>query len=475
MFDSLSDKLSDVFRGLRGRGRVTEANVRDAMRDVRTALLAADVNVGVARKFCDDCLEKALGLKVIETLKPEQVIVKVVHDELIRLMGPIETRIPFVSQPPTIILMAGLQGSGKTTTCAKLARYCLQRGKKPLLVAADLKRPAAIDQLEVLGEQLGVPVYAERGHQKPVKVCRNAVLASRKQDRDVVILDTAGRLAIDDDLMDEISQIANVTQPHQIYLVLDAMTGQDAVMTAKSFDERLELDGVILTKFDSDTRGGAALSVKAVTGKPIKFIGVGEKLDALEEFHPERIAGRILGMGDIVSLVEKAQQNVSAEDAAKLQERMAKGQFGFDDFLKQLESFRKMGPMKQLLKMIPGMGAAMKDMEMPEEELDQFRGIIHSMTPRERDNPDIIQASRRRRIATGAGVDSQEVSGLVKQFLQMRPMMKQMAGMGMGQRMKMAQGLAQGGMLDGNMPRMKKGSTKYNPRKPERKRKRRRR
>jgi signal recognition particle subunit SRP54 len=456
MFDTLSDKLGGVFRGLRGRGKVTEANVRDAMRDVRTALLAADVNVGVARKFCDDCLEQALGMKVIETLKPEQIIVKVVHDELIRLMGPIETRIPFVSQPPTIILMAGLQGSGKTTTCAKLARYCLQRGKKPLLVAADLKRPAAIDQLEVLGEQLGVPVYAERGHQKPVKVCRSAVLDSRKQDRDVVILDTAGRLAIDDDLMNEVSQIANVTQPHQIYLVLDAMTGQDAVMTAKSFDERLELDGVILTKFDSDTRGGAALSVKAVTGKPIKFIGVGEKLDALEEFHPERIAGRILGMGDVVSLVEKAQQTVSAEEAARLQERMAKGQFGFDDFLTQLESFRKMGPMKQLLKMIPGVGAAMKDMEMPEEELDQFRGIIHSMTPRERDNPDIIQASRRRRIATGAGVDSQDVSGLVKQFLQMRPMMKQMAGMGMGQRMKM-------------------GSTKYNPRKPDRKRKRRRR
>jgi signal recognition particle subunit SRP54 len=474
MFDNLSEKLSDVFRNMRGRGRISEANVREAMRDVRTALLEADVNVNVARDFCEQCVQKAMGMKVIETLRPADVMVHAVYEELVRLMGPIETRIPFVSQPPTIILMAGLQGSGKTTTCAKLARYCLQRGKKPLLVAADLKRPAAIDQLEVLGQQLGVPVFAERGHDKPVKVCRNAVLASRKLDRDVVILDTAGRLAIDDELMTEVSQVAQTTQPHQIYLVLDAMTGQDAVATAKAFDERLELDGVILTKFDSDTRGGAALSVKSVTGKPIKFIGVGEKLDAIEEFHPERIASRILGMGDVVSLVEKAQQVYDAKDAEKLQERMASGKFGFDDFLTQLESFRKMGPMKQILKLIPGLGAAMKDMEMPEEELDQFRGIVHSMTQRERENPDIIEASRRRRIARGAGVEQADVSGLVKQFLQMRPMMKQMAGMGMGQRMKMAQSLGQGGMLDGRMPRVKKGTTRYNPRKPDRKKRRRR-
>ncbi len=474
MFDALSERFTGVLRSLRGKGRVTEANVRDAMRDVRTALLEADVNLEVARKFCDDCLEKALGTQVLNTLQPEQVMIKVVFDELVRLMGPIETRIPFVSQPPTIILMAGLQGSGKTTTCAKLARYCMQRGKKPLLVAADLKRPAAIDQLEVLGKQLEIPVYTERDHQNPVKVCRNAVRDSKKLDRDVVILDTAGRLAIDDDLMTEISQVAQSTAPHQIYLVLDAMTGQDAVNTAKAFDQRLELDGVILTKFDSDTRGGAALSVKAVTGKPIKFIGVGEKLDALEEFHPDRIAQRILGMGDVVTLVEKAQQAVDQDEALKTQERMARGVFGFDDFLTSMESIRKMGPMKQILKMIPGVGAALNDMEMPEEELDQLRGIVHSMTPKERRNPELIEASRRRRIARGAGVEQQQVSQLVKQFSHMRPMMKAMAGMGMGQRIKGIQALSQMGMLEGNMPKPKKGTTAYNPRKADRKKRRRR-
>jgi signal recognition particle subunit SRP54 len=476
MFDALTDRFNNVFRSMRGRGRVSEANVRDAMREIRTALLEADVHVEVARKFCDDCLQKALGLHVIETLRPDQVIVKVVHDNLVELMGPIETRIPFVSQPPTIVLMAGLQGSGKTTTCAKLARYCMTKGKKPLLVAADLKRPAAIDQLEVLGRQLDVPVHAERDHQKAVKVCRNAVRESRKLDRDVVILDTAGRLAIDEEMMTEISQVATATQPHQIYLVLDAMTGQDAVNTAKAFDERLELDGAILTKFDSDTRGGAALSVKAVTGKPIKFIGIGEKLEAIEEFHPDRIAGRILGMGDVVSLVEKAQETFDAEQTAKAQEKMAKGAFGFDDFLSQLEQFRKMGPMKQVLKMIPGIGGALNDMEMPEEDLNRFRGIIHSMTRKERQNPDLIEASRRRRIARGAGVEQQEVSGLVKQFVQMRGMMKQMAGMGLRDRMKMTQALGKMGALEsGRMPKMKKGSTKYDPRKRDKRRKRRRR
>jgi signal recognition particle subunit SRP54 len=476
MFDQLSEKLGGVLTGLRGRGKVTEANVREAMREVRTALLEADVNVQIAREFCDRCVEQALGQEVMKTLRPEQVMVKIVHDELVKLMGPIETRIPFVSAPPTIILMAGLQGSGKTTTCAKLARYCMQRGKKPLLVAADLKRPAAIDQLEVLGKQLDVPVYTERGHQNPVKVCRNAVAASRKLDRDVVILDTAGRLAIDDELMDEISKVANATKPHQIYLVIDAMTGQDAVNTAKSFDERLELDGAILTKFDSDTRGGAALSVKAITGKPIKFIGVGEKLDAIEEFHPERIAGRILGMGDVVSLVEKAHQTMDADAAAKAQEKMAKGTLGLDDFLTQLEGFKKMGPMKQVLKMIPGMSAALDGVDMPEEELNRFKGIIHSMTPKERSDPETIEASRRRRIARGAGVEPQDVSGLVKQFLQMRPMMKMMAGGGIGDRMRALQSLGNMGALSGGkMPRVKKGSTKYDPRQRDKKRKKRRR
>ena len=475
MFDVLSEKLGSVLQSLRGRGRITEDNVREAMREIRTALLEADVQVDVARQFCDACAEKALGQKVIETLRPEQVMVKVVYDELVALMGPIESRIPFVSQPPTIILMAGLQGSGKTTTCAKLARYVMQRGKKPLLVAADLKRPAAIDQLEVLGKQLDIPVFVERNHQNPVKVCRNAVRDSRKLDRDVVILDTAGRLAIDEDMMTEVSQIATATSPHQIYLVIDAMTGQDAVNTAKAFDERLELDGAILTKFDSDTRGGAALSVKSVTGKPIKFIGVGEKLDALEEFHPERIASRILGRGDVVSLVEKAQESFDAEQVAKTQAKMAKGAMGLDDFLGQLESMRKMGSMKSILKMIPGIGGMVNDVDMSDEDLNQVRGMIHAMTPRERADPEIIEASRRRRIARGAGVEPQDVSGLVKQFVQMRGAMKVMAGQGIGGRLRMMQQLTQMGAMEGRMPKLGKGTTRYNPQRDDKKKKRRRR
>lgn len=475
MFDTLSNKLGAVLRSLQGRGKITEANVREAMRDVRTALLEADVNIEVARAFCDACVEKAIGMQVIDTLRPEQVMVKVVHDELVALMGPVDPRIPFVADPPTVILMAGLQGSGKTTTCGKLARYCMQRGKKPLLVAADLKRPAAIDQLEVIGKQLEVPVYTERDHQNPVRVCRNAIRAARQQDRDVVILDTAGRLAIDEELMEEISQVAQATQPHQIYLVLDAMTGQDAVNTAKMFDQRLELDAVILTKFDSDTRGGAALSVKQVTGKPLKFIGVGEKLDALEEFHPERIAGRILGMGDVVSLVEKAQEHLDAEQTAKAQERMARGTFGLDDFLTQMESVRKMGPVKNLMKMIPGMGSMLGDADLPDEELGRIRGIVHAMTPKERRNPDIIEASRRRRIARGAGVEPQEVSSLVKSFTRMRDVMKQLSGMSMFQRMAATKALAQGGMLEGAVPKLNPGALKFDPRKRDRKNKRRKR
>ena len=475
MFEALSERFGNVFRSIRGRGKITEANVREAMQEVRTALLEADVNIEVARAFTDTCLKKAIGMEVLSTLRPEQVLVKVVHDELVALMGPIETRIPFMSTPPTVILMAGLQGSGKTTTCAKLARYCMQRGKKPLLAAADLKRPAAIDQLEVLGRQLDVPVHAERDHQNPVVVCRNAVRDARKLDRDVVILDTAGRLAIDDELMTEIAQVASATQPHQIYLVLDAMTGQDAVNTAKAFNTRLELDGVILTKFDSDTRGGAALSVKHVTGKPIKFICVGEKLDALEEFHPERAAGRILGMGDVVSLVEKAQESFSEEQVVKAQQKMATGDFGFDDFLEQLQGFKKMGPMKSILKMIPGIGGALSNLEIPDGELERYQGIIHSMTAKERRNPDVIEASRRRRIARGAGVEPQEVAALVKQFLQMKPLMKMMSGAGLGQKMSMMKGLSDMGALQsGKMPKFKGGTVKFDPRQREKKRRRRR-
>ncbi|MFO0972224.1 MAG: signal recognition particle protein [Phycisphaerae bacterium] len=460
MFDALSERLSGVFQKIRGRGRITEANVAEVMRDIRTALLEADVHVDVVRQFLDDVQAKALGAEVLKSLSPDQLMVKVVFDELVRLMGPVDSRIPFVSNPPTIILMAGLQGSGKTTTCAKLARYCREKGKKPLLVAADLKRPAAIDQLEVLGQQLDVPVHAERDHQNPVRVCRNGLLAAQKKLLDVVLLDTAGRLAIDEELMKEVAAVAEATRPHQIYLVLDAMTGQDAVNTAKRFNERLELDGVILTKFDSDTRGGAALSVKHVTGKPIKFVGVGEKLDRLEEFHADRVAGRILGMGDILSLVEHAQKQVDADEAKRLEAKMAKGNITLDDFIAQMEKVTSGRSLKDLVKMIPGVGAMMKDVEsdIDEGEIVRMRAIVQSMTPRERTDPNLLDGSRRRRIARGSGTDPEDVSGLVKQFLTMRDAMKRMAGMSMLERMKFSSQLAQMSMAGGRMPKLK-GST----------------
>ncbi len=456
MFDALSERFSDVFRRMRGRGRVSEANVREAMRDVRTALLEADVNIQVVSRFCDEVLEKAIGAEVIKTLHPEQVMTKIVHDELVALMGPVDSRIPFVSPPPTIMLRAGLQGSGKTTQCAKLAKYVRDRGKRPLMVAADLKRPAAIDQLEVLGRQLDVPAYAERDHQNAVKVCRNGIAHARANDRDVVLLDTAGRLAIDEEMMNEVAQIARMTQPHQIYLVLDAMTGQDAVNTAKTFNERLELDGVILTKFDSDTRGGAALSAKAVTGKPIKFIGVGEKLDKLEEFHPDRMAGRILGMGDVVTLVEKAQRQYDAEEAAALQKKMKTG-LTLADFLGQLKKMQNMGSMKDILKMIPGVGSEMKHLQdqLGDDEIKRMEAVILSMTPRERHNPGIIDASRRRRIARGSGTEPQDVSGLVKSFTQTREAMRAMADMSFVDKMKVGTRFAQMSMLGGKMPKIK--------------------
>ncbi len=458
MFDALTSKLNDVFRGLRGRGKITEANVGEVMREIRTALLEADVNLDVARKFCDEVQQKAIGAEVIKTLKPADVMVKIVHDELVRLMGPVDPRIPFITPGPTVLLMAGLQGSGKTTTCGKMAKMLLARAKRPMLVAADLKRPAAIDQLEVLGAQIGVPVYTERDHQNPVKVCRNGIAEARKTDRDVVILDTAGRLAIDEDLMNEIAKVAESTNPQQIYLVLDAMTGQDAVNTAKVFNERLELDGIILAKFDSDTRGGAALSVKQVTGKPIKFIGVGEKLEAIEEFHPDRVAGRILGMGDILTLVEQAQRQYDQGEAAKLEAKMASGKFSLDDFLLQLRKMKEMGSMKDLVKKIPGMADVMGDQEIDEGELDRFEAVILSMTPKERANPKLIDTSRRRRIAKGSGVDPADVSGLVKQFEPMRNMMKMMSGQSFMQRLKMGTQFSKM-MAGGVIPRFKAGTT----------------
>jgi len=458
MFDALTSKLSDVFRGLRGRGKISETNIAEVMSEIRTALLEADVNLDVAKQFCDEVQQKAIGAEVIKTLKPAEVMVKIVHDELIQLMGPVDPRIPFVTPGPTILLMAGLQGSGKTTTCGKLAKLLLSRAKRPMLVAADLKRPAAIDQLEVIGGQVGVPVYVERDNQNAVKVCLRGIEEARRTDRDVVILDTAGRLAIDNELMAELQRVAQATNPQQVYLVLDAMTGQDAVHTAKVFNEKLELDGVILTKFDSDTRGGAALSVKRVTGKPIKFVGVGEKLEAIEEFHPDRVAGRILGMGDILTLVEQAHRQFDQEEAAKLESRAAAGKFTLEDLMMQLRKMRQMGSMNELVKKIPGMSEMIPEEGLDDQELVHLEAIVQSMTPKERANPKIIDTSRRRRIAKGAGVEPADVSGLVKQFEPMRQMMKLMSGQSFLKRLKMGSAFSQM-MAGGKMPNFKGGST----------------
>ncbi len=427
MFESLTEKFNSVFRSLSGRGRITEASISDAMRDVRKALLEADVNYNVVKKFCKDVTEAAIGAEVIKSLHPSQVMVKVVNDELTKLMGPVDSNIYFVSPGPTIIMLAGLQGCGKTTTAAKLAKYLITKGKKTLLVADDLRRPAAIEQLIVLGQQIETEVYSEQS-KNSVKVAKNAVRYAQKNDFDVAVLDTAGRLHIDEDMMAEVAEVAKAVNPHQIYLVCDAMTGQDAVNSAKEFNDRLELDGVILTKLDGDARGGAALSVKAVTGKPIKFVGVGEKLDKLEEFHPDRMASRILGMGDVVTLVEKAQQHFEAEEAEKLQKKMAKGSFSFDDFLKQTQAIKKMGGIKDMLKMMPGMGSQSDDLDFDDGQLRRMEGIVHSMTSAERRQPELIDSSRRRRIAAGAGVQTNDISSLVKTFKRSRDMMKAISG-----------------------------------------------
>jgi signal recognition particle subunit SRP54 len=417
-----------VFRSLSGRGRITEANVSDAMHDVRKALLEADVNYNIVKQFCKDVRDAALGAEVIKSLHPGQMMIKVVNDELVKLMGPVDTRIYFVSPGPTVILLAGLQGCGKTTTAAKLGKYLVSKGRHPLLVADDLQRPAAIEQLKILGEQTGVPVYTDETTKDAVKVARDGVKAGKDNGQDVVVIDTAGRLHIDEEMMAQVADIAKAVTPHQIYLVCDSMTGQDAVNSAKEFNERLELDGIILTKLDGDARGGAALSVKAVTGKPIKFIGIGEKLDKLEEFHPDRMASRILGMGDVVTLVEKAQEQFNAEEAAKMQQKMAKGSFGFDDFLKQMHAVKKMGGLKDVLKLVPGIGSQIPDVDLDGAELGQMEAIVYSMTMKERRDPDLIDSSRRRRIAAGSGVQPNDVSGLVKTFKRSRDMMKAISG-----------------------------------------------
>ena len=485
MFESLQDKFGALFRNLSGKGKITEGNVREAMREVRTALLEADVHYDVVNRFVSDVTQQSVGTEVLASVEPGQQMIKIVYDELVRLMGdqeftedgqpiPQAPRILFVDPPPTILMMCGLQGSGKTTTCGKLALYLKSKGKNPLLVAADLQRPAAIDQLHTLGAQLDVPVYSERENKNPVQVCRNAVEFAKKNGRDVVILDTAGRLHIDHPLMMELRAVNMQVKPHQIFLVVDAMVGQDAVNSAKAFNEQLELDGVILTKFDSDTRGGAALSVKTITGKPIKFMGVGEKLDALEEFHPERIAQRMLGMGDILTLVEKAQSEFDEAKAQKLQEKMAKATFTLDDFLEQMRSVRKMGPLKQIMGLLPGVGQALKDIQIPEEELNKTEAIIQSMNRRERDNPDVIDGSRRRRIARGSGVEAEDVSRLVKGFMASREMAKKMSGLSMGSRMKMAQAMSQFDMtklIPGQMPKLHAETQQKSRLTPEQKRK----
>jgi signal recognition particle subunit SRP54 len=431
MFESLTEKFNAVFRSLSGRGRITEANVSDAMRDVRKALLEADVNYQVVKQFCKGVRDTAIGAEVIKSLHPGQMMVKIVNDELTKLMGPVDTRIYFVSPGPTVILLAGLQGCGKTTTAAKLAKYLVSKGKSPVLVADDLQRPAAIEQLITLGKQIEIDVYSEQS-KNAVKVARNSIKYAQENAHDVVVLDTAGRLHIDEEMMSEVADVAKAVSAHQIYLVCDAMTGQDAVNSAKAFNEKLELDGVILTKLDGDARGGAALSVKAVTGKPIKFIGVGEKLDKLEEFHPDRMAGRILGMGDVVTLVERAQEQFDREEAEKMQKKMAKGSFGFDDFLKQMQAVKKMGGMSSMLKMMPGMGSQLGELDLDGKEIDQFEAIVKSMTQAERRDPDIIDSSRRRRIAAGSGMQPNDVSGLVKNFKRSRDMIKTISAGGMG-------------------------------------------
>jgi len=459
MFGTLTDKFSGAFRKLSGKGRISESNVRESMQEVRTALLEADVSHEVVESFTQSVLEQALGAEVLSSLRPGEQMIKIVHDELVDLMGPVDSYLMYVQPGPTVVMMCGLQGSGKTTTCGKLAAYLKKNGKNVTLAAVDLQRPAAVQQLETLSKQVRdehpgsgrVYFYSEpdkvaeygKATGAAVTVAANAVKAARKNGCDVLILDTAGRLHIDDALMGELREVNRATTPHQIYLVTDAMTGQDAVHSAKAFNEQLELDGVILTKFDSDTRGGAALSVKQVTGKPIKFIGTGEQLDALEEFHPDRIASRILGMGDMVSLVEKAQEQVSEEEALALQEKMAKGQMTMDDFLKQLKSIRKMGSMKSLLGMLPGIGNQLKNLDLDDKELNRTEAIIHSMTKRERADASLLDNSRRRRIARGSGTSTKDVSQLVKGFEMVSKMSKQMSGMGMMGKMKALTGMGQ--------------------------------
>ena len=424
MFDNLSERLERSFKILKGEGKITEINVAETLKDVRKALLDADVNYKVAKSFTDTVKEKALGQNVLTAVKPSQLMVKIVHDELTRLMGG-ETSEINLDGKPAVILMSGLQGSGKTTFSGKLARMLKsKKNRKPLLVACDVYRPAAIEQLRVLAEQIGVPMYSEPDSKNPVAIAQNAIQEAKAKGYDLVIVDTAGRLAIDEEMMNEIAAIKKAINPNEILFVVDAMTGQDAVNTAKEFNERLDFNGVVLTKLDGDTRGGAALSIRSVVNKPIKFIGTGEKLEAIDQFHPARMADRILGMGDIVSLVERAQEQYDEEEAKRLQKKIQKNQFDFNDFMSQIQQIKKMGNLKDLASMIPGVGKAIKDIDIDDNAFKSIEAIINSMTPKERTNPEILNGSRRQRIAKGSGTNIQEVNRLLKQFDQTRKMMK---------------------------------------------------
>ncbi|MDR1742953.1 MAG: signal recognition particle protein [Dysgonamonadaceae bacterium] len=426
MFENLSDRLERSFKILKGEGKISEINVAETLKDVRRALLDADVNYKTAKQFTETVKEKALGQNVLTAVKPEQMMVKIVHDELAALMGGTAIDID-IKGSPAVILMSGLQGSGKTTFSGKLAKMLKsKRGKNPLLVAGDVYRPAAIEQLKVLGEQIEVPVYSEESNKNPVEIAQNAIKYARQHGNDLVIVDTAGRLAVDEQMMNEITAIKKAVNPQEILFVVDSMTGQDAVNTAKEFNDRLNFNGVVLTKLDGDTRGGAALSIRSVVDKPIKFVGTGEKLDAIDVFHPERMADRILGMGDIVSLVEKAQEQYDEEEARRLQKKIAKNQFDFNDFISQINQIKKMGNLKDLASMIPGVGKAIKDLDIDDDAFKGIEAIIHSMTPKERTNPEILNGSRRQRIAKGSGTNVQEVNKLIKQFDETRKMMRLM-------------------------------------------------
>ena len=435
-FEGLTEKISSAFKHLRSKGRLTESDIKDAMKEIRMALLEADVNFKVAKDFIKTVTEKATDAEILESLSPTQQVIKIVNEELVSLLGGQTTRLTISPNPPTIVMMAGLQGAGKTTNCAKLAALLRkQQQRRPLLVACDVYRPAAIEQLRVLAEQIEVPMYSELDSKNPVEIAQHAIQEAKAKGYDLVIVDTAGRLAVDEQMMNEITAIKEAINPDEILFVVDSMTGQDAVNTAKEFNERLDFNGVVLTKLDGDTRGGAALSIRSVVNKPIKFVGTGEKLDAIDQFHPARMADRILGMGDIVSLVERAQEQYDEEEAKRLQKKIAKNQFDFNDFLSQIAQIKKMGNLKELASMIPGVGKAIKDIDIDDNAFKSIEAIIYSMTPAERSNPELLNGSRRTRIAKGSGTTIQEVNRLLKQFDQTRKMMKMVTSSKMGKMM----------------------------------------